>query len=387
MRSKSNHSHAHPHHHSILPPLTPLINTSHTYTHCTRTTSRDSSSSSGYTSGSGSGGSSLSRSLSNHSTYSSCSELATIPEEVITPLNGKFQSAEADLVLVANDGLSFRVDIDKLIRASPVFERLITISLYSNTDSDSDSISNSSSISYHHQHDNALSRSCSRSSSSYHEEEYDLPSSSTPHLFLTAANETSMTVSLFLHLVYSIALPCPPSPSSFGMYELLLVFMKSYDCSPALLRELGLVVRGWVEDGKISASKGFAFGCQLGISLDSDCGSGGICEESVKRSNEWTWASPTTMSSTNKRPFSVVTDGIFPAPSLDLSAMPFDYFKTIPDEHKFALLRATRNVCASSPKSTKTNVGVAVALDGGCDWDKVAEEYQRILGEIYRSTA
>lgn len=52
--------------------------------------------------------------------------------------------------------------------------------------------------------------------------------------------------------------------------------------------------------------------------------------------------------------------------------MPYAFFRSLPDTHKFALLRATRNV-----------VGAMVMLDQ-CDWDKVAEEFEKILSRVKR---
>lgn len=52
--------------------------------------------------------------------------------------------------------------------------------------------------------------------------------------------------------------------------------------------------------------------------------------------------------------------------------MPYAFFRSLPDTHKFALLRATRNV-----------VRAMVMLDQ-CDWDKVAEEFEKILSRVKR---
>lgn len=52
--------------------------------------------------------------------------------------------------------------------------------------------------------------------------------------------------------------------------------------------------------------------------------------------------------------------------------MPYAFFRSLPDTHKFALLRATRNV-----------VGPLAELDQR-DWDKVAEEFEKILGKVKR---
>lgn len=70
--------------------------------------------------------------------------------------------------------------------------------------------------------------------------------------------------------------------------------------------------------------------------------------------------------------FDLHKDGIFGSPALDISAMPYSLFRSLPDTHKFALLRATRNVA-----------GPLVVLDQ-CDWDKVAEDFEKILSEVKR---
>lgn len=70
--------------------------------------------------------------------------------------------------------------------------------------------------------------------------------------------------------------------------------------------------------------------------------------------------------------FDLHKDGIFGSPALDISAMPYSFFRSLPDTHKFALLRATRNI-----------VGPLVVLDR-CNWDKVAEEFEKILSDVKR---
>ncbi|KAK8869595.1 hypothetical protein IAR55_000162 [Kwoniella newhampshirensis] len=311
--------------------------------------------------------------------------LATVAEEIVTPLNGRFQDERADLILVSNDGLRFRVDSSKLAKASPVLENLVTMTMTMSFDVgdidvfDTNSSSGSSSNTSHGPNSTSSPISTSSSPTSTSSSTSSSASQSEPpSLSLTKSHESSTTVSLFLHLLYSHPLPTPPSPASFCIYETLLVFLNSYECAKSLYDDFGRWATRWVQEGRISASKGFLVGCQIGCE--------GLCEESVRRSNDWTWRGGAGTgsghisidNSTARSPqFNIVKDGIFPAPSLDLSAVPYDYFCSLPKQHKFALLRATRNV--------NTSMGFAVELDGGFDWDKVAEEYKRILEEISKS--
>lgn len=136
-------------------------------------------------------------------------------------------------------------------------------------------------------------------------------------------------------------------------------------------------MRVWLEEGCISASRIFKAGCMMGDE--------GLCKSAVQAGNEWTWVGESrggssTYPASNKRrklnlpgsEFDLHKDGIFGSPALDISAMPYSLFKSLPDTHKFALLRATRNVA-----------GPLVVLDQ-CDWDKVAEDFEKILSEVKR---
>ncbi|WVO14079.1 hypothetical protein L204_101706 [Cryptococcus depauperatus] len=193
--------------------------------------------------------------------------------------------------------------------------------------------------------------------------------SSTIH-FTDLQLECASTLSLFLRLISSHTLP--PPTQSFSEYETLIRFMKQYKCSSTLFQKLSKHLYIWLEEGCVSASKVFRAGTIIGDEK--------LCKKAVAAGNDWTWASvprqppragsriPTSHASTPA--FNIHEDGISGAPTLDISAMPFSFFKTLPDEYKFALMRATRSV-----------VGSAVVLDQ-CDWDKVAGEFEKILCEV-----
>ncbi|OWZ57483.1 hypothetical protein J007_01376 [Cryptococcus neoformans] len=191
--------------------------------------------------------------------------------------------------------------------------------------------------------------------------------------------EASPIITLFLHLLSPQSYSSLPTPTaqSFNHYETLISFLKKFQCDRALLEKLSRMMRVWLEEGCISASRIFKAGCMMGDE--------GLCKSAVQAGNEWTWVGESrggssTYPASNKRrklnlpgsEFDLHKDGIFGSPALDISAMPYSLFRSLPDTHKFALLRATRNVA-----------GPLVVLDQ-CDWDKVAEDFEKILSEVKR---
>ncbi|KIR32865.1 hypothetical protein I352_04802 [Cryptococcus deuterogattii MMRL2647] len=188
--------------------------------------------------------------------------------------------------------------------------------------------------------------------------------------------EASPTITLFLHLLSSQSNSSLPTPTvqSFTHYETLLLFLKKFRCDRALLEKLSRMTREWLEEGCISASRIIKAGCMMGDEA--------LCKVAVQAGNERTWVGHSRSCSSpyppgNKRQkfnfpgfkFDLHEDGIFGA---SISAMPYAFFRSLPDTHNFALLRATRNV-----------VGPMVMLDQ-CDWDKVAEEFEKILSKVKR---
>ncbi|WVQ78512.1 hypothetical protein IAT38_000598 [Cryptococcus sp. DSM 104549] len=299
-----------------------------------------------------------------HSSHHSVPNLlAPIPEDNAPAQNELYESREEDLVLVSSDGQIFRTHSSRLRTVSPVFETMHELS--------------------------------------------PTAASHTLH-FVDPRLESATTISLFLNLISSRPLPTPDT-QTFAYYETLITFLQKYECRAEVLEALGKKMREWLEDGRVSASKAFRAGCRVGDDA--------LCREAVGASNEWTWtgttrkglpkepptpaptppttAKPSTSTSRSHKsrakspmtpppsppsppsipasppPFDIREDGIFGSPALDLSAMPFEFFRSLPDEHKFALLRATRNV----------GMGSGVKLDG-CDWEKVATEFEKVLKEV-----
>ncbi|WVW82841.1 hypothetical protein I302_104853 [Kwoniella bestiolae CBS 10118] len=278
-------------------------------------------------------------------------KLSTISEDTLTPINEPFQYDDADLMLVSSDGLGFRVHGNKLGRCSNIFRT----SLQPNALPTPPSSPNSTSASNH-----------------------DIPEIH----FIDPTLENGITLSLFLHLAYSLPLPVPTVPIYFQAYETLVEFLRKWECT-VLYPVLSGAVRSWVEDGMISSSKGLKIGDALGSER--------LLVESVKRGGEYTWAGKVIEDPDRRRrksspnyegrqskgygsppgktenKFDILRDGLPGEASLDLTAVPFEYFVGLSDDVKFALLRASR-------------AGVKERHE--IDWDRVGDEFERVLAEL-----
>lgn len=95
--------------------------------------------------------------------------------------------------------------------------------------------------------------------------------------------EASPTITHFLHLLSSQSNSSLPTPTvqSFTHYETLILFLKKFQCDRALLEKLSKMMRGWLEEGCISASRIFKTGCMMGDEA--------LCKFAVQAGNEWTW--------------------------------------------------------------------------------------------------
>ncbi|WWD09909.1 hypothetical protein V865_008038 [Kwoniella europaea PYCC6329] len=289
-------------------------------------------------------------------------KLSTITEDTLTPINEPFQFDNADVMLVSSDGLGFKVHTSKLGRCSKIFRTTLPPPGPSLPTPPSSPTSPSTSG-------------------------LDLPEIH----FVDAQLETGITISLFLHLTYSLPLPVPTLPVYFKAYETLVDFLVKWECA-FLYPILGSAVKGWVEDGLISSSKGLRMGDVLGDDK--------LMIESIKRGGEYTWtgkviedpnkkrdkvkrstpndergqgrsdpssSSSCSSSKANQPRFDILRDGLPGEASLDLTAAPYEYFVALSDDVKFSLLRASR-------------VGGKDRQD--VDWEKVAVEFQRVLGEL-----
>ncbi|OCF44195.1 hypothetical protein I317_01987 [Kwoniella heveanensis CBS 569] len=341
-------------------------------------------------------------SASTSSSLSKMRKLGTISENAMTPLNEPFQPDDADLVLFSSDGLGFKVHGTRLAACSSIFKTTLS-----------------------------LSEPTTSSASAHLDCPHDLPELHFPDSSL----ESSITISLFLHLLYILPLPIPTLPVYFQAYETLLSFLLKYECK-TLYGRLGGAVRVWVKEGVVSASKGLKMGDRLD---DVE-----LCKKSIKMAGEYSWVggrkskSPVSVkvspveetgrkfkgrvaelkdqhrrphlhsaasSSSSSNPaepkdtvspvppdtpsrltlkvqegsetsFDIHKDGVEGAASLDLTAVPFEFFCSLTDETKFALLRAMRVGCESQ-KQMKDGLG-----EDGRDWEKVAEEFERIMREL-----
>ncbi|WWD01165.1 hypothetical protein V866_008104 [Kwoniella sp. B9012] len=288
-------------------------------------------------------------------------KLSTISEDTLTPINEPFQFDTADVMVVSSDGLGFRVHTSKLGRCSKIFRTTLPPPGPSLPTPPSSPTSPSTS-------------------------KLDLPEIH----FVDPDLENGITLSLFLHLTYSLPLPIPTLPVYFKAYETLVDFLVDWECA-FLYPILGSAVKGWVEDGLISSSKGL----RMGDVLRNDR----LMIESIKRGGEYTWTGKVIEDPNKKKDqvrstpndergqgssdakstssywsskadqprFDILRDGLPGEASLDLTVVPYEYFVSLSDEIKFSLLRASR-------------VG---GKDGqNVDWEKVAVEFRRVLGEL-----
>ncbi|WVQ69852.1 uncharacterized protein L199_008073 [Kwoniella botswanensis] len=276
--------------------------------------------------------------------------LSTISEDTLTPINEPFQFDTADVMVISSDGLGFKVHTSKLGRCSP--------SLPTPPSSPTSPCTS----------------------------KLDLPEIH----FVDPQLENGITLSLFLHLTYSLPLPIPTLPVYFKAYETLVDFLVKWECA-FLYPILGSAVKGWVADGLISSSKGL----RMGDVLRNDR----LMIESIKRGGEYTWTgkviehpskkkdkvrptsddqtgqsssdhysnSSCSSSKVDQPRFDILRDGLPGEASLVLTAVPYEYFVALSDDVKFSLLRASR-------------VGGKDRQD--VDWEKVAVEFQRVLGEL-----
>nr|XP_018263588.1 uncharacterized protein I303_03457 [Kwoniella dejecticola CBS 10117]OBR85746.1 hypothetical protein I303_03457 [Kwoniella dejecticola CBS 10117] len=317
-------------------------------------------------------------------------KLSTISEDTLTPLNEPFQAGHADLALT------------KLLQCSTVFRN--TLSSTSGPNPGPGQLATPPPSPKSGEHLNNL-----------------------PEIHLTdPIIESSFIISLFLRLSYGQSLPVPSLPVYVKAYENLALFLKKWECaSDPLLESLSGSIKLWIKEGYVSASKGLQIGDALGDE--------GVMLDATRRGGEYTWSgrlirdptndlaaqrpaqgkSSVTMSShspleiscgdeaisakhdkhgnnfqrrqplsplspistttipklTSEPPFDILNDGLPDQPSLDLSAVPYEYFVSLSDEVKFALLRASR----AEEKRRDT------------DWDKVASEFQRVLKELRRA--
>ncbi|WVF71939.1 hypothetical protein IAT40_006749 [Kwoniella sp. CBS 6097] len=332
-------------------------------------------------------------------------KLGTISENTMTPLNEPFQPDDADLVVFSSDGLVFKVHRSRLVACSSIFKATLSLSIPTTT-------------------------SVAAKAQAYADcpHELDLPELHFPDSTL----ESSITISLFLHLLYTLPLPIPTIPVYFQAYETLLTFLLKYECK-TLYGRLGGAVRGWVEEGVVGASKGLKMGDRLD-NLE-------LCKASIRMAGEYSWVGGSKVKSPgpvspvkengkmkgrvsepkdqHRRPhshstttntadskgavppvppntpsrstlninvqeksktfffFNIHKDGLEGAASLDLTAVPFEFFCSLSDETKFALLRAGRATSQAENEAQSDR-----AEKGGKDWRRVADEFERVMGEL-----
>ncbi|WWC69210.1 uncharacterized protein I206_103147 [Kwoniella pini CBS 10737] len=294
-------------------------------------------------------------------------KLSTISENTVTSLNQPFQDDTADLVLISSDGLIFKVHHTKLNGCRIEFRNALF--------------------------NNCLSTpppspvSTTTTTITTTTINLDLPEIH----FLDPTIESSIILSLFLRLLYNLSLPIPNLPIYFQAYENLVKFIKRWECN-FVCNDLSRSIRSWLEEGNISSSKVFKIGDSLN---DID-----LMRDALKKGGEYTWSGrliedpskrkgrqmSRTSSFTNNQnslsslnasarakplqesiSFDILRDGLPDQPSLDLTAVPYEYFISLSDEVKFALLRASR-------------VGRDPNLD--TDWEDVSVEFNHVLRDL-----
>ncbi|WVR05339.1 hypothetical protein IAU60_002353 [Kwoniella sp. DSM 27419] len=252
--------------------------------------------------------------------------LGTISEHTVTAINERFQASHADLVCVSSDGLTFKVHKAVLAACSSRLSALASPSSSNTFDTQQGTCTSVTGLPELHFHDPIL--------------------------------ESSITLSLFFHLLYQIALPSPTRPIYCSAYNLLIDFLIKYKCE-SLFPCLADTLRCWVQDGTVSPSKGLGMGDRLAnISL---------CKASISMGGEYSWS--------GNRRGNVVgaslrgichTGSLEGGPSLDMGSVPFDYFCSLSKETRFALLRAGR-------------VARPLGKDEPVDWSAVAEKFEGVM--------
>ncbi|WVF68193.1 hypothetical protein IAT40_002958 [Kwoniella sp. CBS 6097] len=196
-------------------------------------------------------------------------------------VNKPYQSEHADITLISSDGLPFKVHSYHLKSASSVFRAMLEIA-------DSDS--------------------------------------SSPEVTLTdEAIEHSIVLRIFLDIVHGISLRKPEHCWKEREYECVVAFLKKYEATSAL-EVVRLSLISWASHGDFMHLEIFILGTML-----SDVE---LCKAAITSPGKQKWDE----TDYEGDPGDPITGN---RNVMDLSAAPLEYLKKIPDDYKWALMRAS----------------------------------------------
>ncbi|OCF33659.1 hypothetical protein I316_04733 [Kwoniella heveanensis BCC8398] len=244
----------------------------------------------------------------------------------INDINRPFQFDDSDITLISSDNLHFKIHSYHLMAASPVFRDMIAIGK-GGTETQTVELADTT-------------------------------------------FETGSIVSLFLDICYGT--PLPHYKVSLTRYLALVKFLNKYDCELAKG-----VVKGAIHaymnncvDGSKDLQPGSCF--DIAVAMDDI----GLMKTSIRRAGTWHFAPYTTSEPDNsvakkryRAAHCIPNRGV-----LDLTASTFDDWERIPNDVKFALLRATYG--DKSQFDYKT-----------AKWDEVADSFEIILNFIREKKA
>ncbi|WVF68196.1 hypothetical protein IAT40_002961 [Kwoniella sp. CBS 6097] len=248
----------------------------------------------------------------------------SVSESVIKDTNRPYQFSDSDITLISSDDLHFKIHSYHLMAASAVFRDMI-----------------------------ALGKN----------------SEASAEVRLTDSEiETSTVVVLFLDICYGT--PLPHYKDKQATYIKLVKFLDKYDCRSAritLKHSLHTLLDLSEPNSQRCPQTCFVVACVMD---DID-----LAKAALRKADTWRffkYSSTEPSNHTEAERFRAYR----PLPersSLDLVAFRFDEFKQIPDDIKFALLRAIHQGSTSFDYQT-------------ANWSKIADSFEIILNTIREKT-
>ncbi|WWC92337.1 uncharacterized protein L201_007291 [Kwoniella dendrophila CBS 6074] len=233
---------------------------------------------------------------------------------VINDLNKDFQSADSDLIIRSSDDIIFKIHRFYLQAMSEVFRERLSTAV--------------------------------KPSEEIHLEDSEI--------------EGSVTIAHFLNLCCGKPLTAPKN-NDCKPYQLLIRCLRKYDCPGALTHLEGLSYK-WFHENLFCPANLFAMGHSLNSVNLATCG--------LSQQASWRWAErssdKTDEQKARSRDRTAQCNNVVGASTIDPSGLSRKQFKDIPDDYKFALLRAT------SDTLIKTEPGKS-------DWKKISEDFQKIM--------
>ncbi|OCF43262.1 hypothetical protein I317_02830 [Kwoniella heveanensis CBS 569] len=247
----------------------------------------------------------------------SASDLSYL-EPVINKSNRSYQFGDSDVTLISSDNIRFKVHTFHLMAASAVFRDMLSIGKNG------------------HQG---------------------------PEVRLTdKAIESSWVISLFLRTCYGHSLPHYTDVKDG--YLGLIAFIDKYDCKVAR-ESLITLVNSWMG---LDSQRLYP---NLVMSIASQLDDNRLAKRAISLGGHWEWSKVTTEEPTESvaRQRLRVVRQIPLYGAFDLTAWAFEDFKKIPEDYKFALLRACQQ-------------GKPLFDHKEADWTAIADSFEIILSAI-----